>query len=108
MSAAVNATRDGEVLLSVDRLGAGVLLDLAGGSLELTMVFDMGISRKIEVSFSKIPALMGDKGQPPKPVFSNYKELYALLKQVLGMYASIRQRMTEIWVSRSAETSLAK
>lgn len=82
-------------------LSAGLEISLEGGMLDVVMIFSMDASTHTGATFSKL-------GGVKKPQFSNYKELYSLLKKVFEMYADIRIKMIEVCVLKTVQLALAK
>ncbi|MRG45358.1 hypothetical protein GFS24_09540 [Chitinophaga sp. SYP-B3965] len=82
-------------------LNAGLEVSLEGGVVDVVMIFSTDPTTHTGATFSKL-------GDVKKPQFSNYKELYSLLKKTFDMYSNIRSKMIEVCVPKAAPLALAK
>lgn len=82
-------------------LSAGLEVTLEGGVADVVMMFSTDPTHHTGATFSKL-------GNAKKPQFSNYKELYSLLKKIFEMYSDIRIKMIEVCVLKEAPLALAK
>lgn len=78
---------------SEDDEETGLNISLKGGRLELMLSLEQYGKHRVTGSFAMICEKLGYKEKIPKPAFSNYKELYALLKEVFAMYERIKEKM---------------
>ncbi|MBO9151594.1 hypothetical protein ACFOTA_05210 [Chitinophaga sp. GCM10012297] len=87
----------------VKGLGSGVSVSLKDGSLEVVVAFDLDNDTRVGGTFSLLPGMLGDTGSPiRKPVFTNYKELYALLKKIFQKYDDIGNKVIDIYLAEPA------
>ncbi|WP_298709830.1 hypothetical protein [Chitinophaga sp.] len=88
---------------SIKGLGSGLNISLKEGRIEVEMAFDLDHDTRVGGKFSLIPAQMGYEGPAiPMPVFTNYKELYAALKKIFGMYEDIGNKVIDIFLAEPA------
>jgi hypothetical protein len=87
----------------VKGLGSGVSVSLKDGALEVVVAFDIDNDTRVGGTFSLLPGMLGDTGSPVrKPAFTNYKELYSLLKKIFQKYDDIGNKVIDIYLAEPA------
>ncbi len=86
----------------VKGLGAGVSISLKDGNVEVVVAFDLDNDTRVGGTFSLLPGMLGDPAPISKPVFTNYKELYALLKKIFQKYDDIGNKVIDIYLAEPA------
>lgn len=94
-----------EEVRMVKGLGSGLTISLKDGFIEVAMIFDLDHDVK---EGGKLNMLYDGLGMPPvpeKPSFTNYKELYALLKKIFTMYDDICNKVIDLYLEEPASLS---
>lgn len=87
---------------------AGLSMSLKDGQLELVLNLAVGGKHRFSGAFPLVCEKLGYKEPIEKPAFSNYKELYALLKKVFAMYERVKLNMTGLTAKNTTMLSFVK
>ncbi|MGX5820661.1 hypothetical protein ACWKWU_20870 [Chitinophaga lutea] len=94
-----------EEVRSVKGLGSGISISLKGGVVEVGMIFDLDNDLKEGGKLHQLYDRLGYEPLETKPVFSNYKELYAILKQIFEKYNDICNKIIDLYLEEPASVS---
>ncbi|RPE08948.1 hypothetical protein EGT74_18195 [Chitinophaga lutea] len=90
---------------TVKGLGSGITISLKDGFVDVAMVFDLDHDVKEGGKLNKLCEVLGQPPVPEKPSFTNYKELYALLKKIFTKYDEISNKVIDLYLEEPASLS---
>jgi hypothetical protein len=91
-----------------DLVDAGLSISLKNGEVELVLNLINETNHRFSGSFTHILRKLGCEEHIPKPTFSSYAELYAILKEVIGVYKKINHYLTTVACKKSSQFSYVK
>ncbi|WP_119079457.1 hypothetical protein [Chitinophaga alhagiae] len=94
-----------EEVRTVKGLGSGIAISLKDGLIDVAMVFDLDHDVKEGGKLNRLCEVLGLPPSPGKPSFTNYKELYALLKKIFTKYDEISNKVIDLYLEEPASLS---
>lgn len=91
-----------EEVRTIKGLGSGITISLKGGFIDVAMAFDLDHDVKEGGKLNRLCDVLGLPPVPEKPAFTNYKELYALLKKIFAKYDDISNKVIDLYLEEPA------